>query len=60
MVRNYVCVIVPQSSNYVINNGTYDLVINKQVLAFDYINADFVYSNEANAVTFSLTNHNKK
>ena len=55
----YNCIIVPKSSNYVITNGTYDLTVNKQVLAFDYINADFVYSNETKALTFSLTNQAK-
>lgn len=56
----YRCEIEPVSENYFINNGQYNLIINKQLLTLSNIKDSFVYDKSSKTIDFDLSNNSQK
>ncbi len=56
----YVCEIEPVSDNYYISNGSYDVVINKQLLTLSNIKDSFIYDKQTKTLDFDLSNMYQK
>lgn len=56
----YVCEIAPVSDNYFIENGNYNLIVNKQLLTVSNIKDSFIYDKQSKTLDFDLSNINQK